>query len=106
MRRVMSVSSKRLLAACLATLALCTSARWVWAVKAQQSAPLSRTAVQPLPDRLPPVTITAGDRGNTYHELENRARRVTTKFAEATAVAERSADGNMKTTLTDRAGAW
>jgi hypothetical protein len=42
--------------------------------------------------------------GQTYHFLEGRAARVTTKYQDGTAVAERGADGSLRTHLRDLAG--
>jgi hypothetical protein len=42
--------------------------------------------------------------GQTYHFLEARAARVTTKYEDGTAVAERGADGSFRTRLRDLAG--
>lgn len=61
-------------------------------------------AVQTLKDRIPPPSITTGDRGVTYHSLEHQATRVTTRFADAVAVADRTLDGQLSTHLTDLAG--
>jgi len=44
------------------------------------------------------------DRGATYEWLEGRATRVTIKFPEVTAMAERGSDGDLKTRLMDAAG--
>ena len=60
--------------------------------------------VQTLPDRLSPARVTTGDRGVTYHSLENKATRVTTTFADAIAVAERGPDGQLSSRVTDLAG--
>jgi hypothetical protein len=47
-------------------------------------------------------TIT--DMGQTYHFLEARAKRVTTRYDDGSAVAERGADGSFRTSLRDAAG--
>jgi len=52
----------------------------------------------PLPPRDP------ADRGATYYWLEGAATRVVTRFGDAVAVAERAADGDVRTRLTDIAG--
>jgi hypothetical protein len=57
-----------------------------------------------LKDRIPPPSVTTGDRGATYHALERQALRVTTRFADAVAVADRTPDGKLSTRLTDLAG--
>ena len=44
------------------------------------------------------------DMGGTFYHLEGRARKVTTRFADGVAVAERRADGSIKTRSTDVAG--
>lgn len=48
--------------------------------------------------------VTDGDRGATYHHMEQQARRVTTTFTDAVTVADRTPDGQLATTLIDRAG--
>src|SRR5262249_12860930 len=42
--------------------------------------------------------------GQTYHFLEAKAARVTTRYQDASAVAERGADGSLKSHLRDAAG--
>src|SRR5712671_7658871 len=44
------------------------------------------------------------DMGGTFYHLEGRARKVTTRFADGAAVAERGADGSIKTRSTDISG--
>ncbi len=44
------------------------------------------------------------DMGGTFYFLEGRAKRVTTRFADAVAIAERGLDGSIKTRSTDLAG--
>jgi hypothetical protein len=44
------------------------------------------------------------DRGATYHWIEERAVRTTTRFGDAVAIAERVAGGDLKTRLADAAG--
>jgi hypothetical protein len=44
------------------------------------------------------------DMGGTFYHLEGRARRVTTRFADGAAVAERGADGSIKARSTDISG--
>jgi hypothetical protein len=78
------------------------SARSVWRVKAQNGAP--RVPVQKLPERMGPAVVTTGDRGATYHALETTAVRVTTRFADAVATAERGPDGKLSTSVKDLAG--
>jgi hypothetical protein len=74
----------------------------MWRVHAQDR-PLD--AVRPAPQP-PPATApaNAGDRGETYYWLESQALRETTRFADAIAIAERGADGDVVTRLTDLAG--
>ena len=45
-----------------------------------------------------------GVRGATYYAFEGQAVRVTTEFGDATVVATRSVDGDVETTIRDRAG--
>jgi hypothetical protein len=82
------------------------SAGPVWRVRAQKESapPGQQTTVQVLKDRMPPPSVTSGDRGATYHSLEHQATRVTTRFADATVVADRTPDGQMSTRLTDLSG--
>jgi len=60
--------------------------------------------VETLKNRVPPPPATNGDRGVTYHSLERQATHVTTRFADAVAYADRTADGHLSTHLTDLAG--
>jgi hypothetical protein len=76
----------------------------MWQVRAQGSTTARQGPVQALKDRIPPPSVTAGDRGGTYHSLERQATRVTTRFADAVALANRMADGQLSTRLTDLAG--
>jgi len=45
-----------------------------------------------------------GKKGETYYAFEGQATRVTTRYADATVVSERSFDGDLHTTLTDLSG--
>ncbi len=59
------------------------------------------SAAQPSIDHRRNIGMAAvGDRGATYHKLEQRAVRTTTKFADVTAVAERRPGGAIRTRLT------
>jgi hypothetical protein len=73
---------------------------------AQQPVPATR-----VPGRLPALPVLAQvtdnevkDMGGTFYFLEDRARKVTTRFADGVATAERGLDGNIKTRSTDLAG--
>jgi hypothetical protein len=80
------------------------SAGSVWRARAQNAPAPSQSTVQALPDRIPPPRVTEGDRGVTYHSLENKATHVTTTFRDAIAIAERGPDGDLSTRVTDLAG--
>jgi hypothetical protein len=78
-----------------------------WRLQAQQPAqPVLRGAgrVPALPVLAQATGNEAKDMGGTFYYLEGRARKVTTRFADGAAVAERGADGNIKTRATDLAG--
>jgi hypothetical protein len=75
----------------------------MWHVMAQGRA-IGTPLARPAQDRILPPSVDAGNRGNTYHWLESRATRVTTRFADAVAVAQRAPDGRLSTRLTDLAG--
>lgn len=99
----MSVPRKRLFAT-FVLLALAGSAGSVWRVRAQDAPAPRQVPVQTFKDRIPPESVTSGDRGATYHSLEREAARVTTRFADAVAIADRIVDGQLSTRLTDLAG--
>jgi hypothetical protein len=80
------------------------SAGSLWRVRAQNATAARPAPVQPLNQRIPPAAVTKGDRGGTYHSLEAQATRVRTRFADAIAVADRTADGELSTRLTNMAG--
>ena len=106
----MSVPRKRLFATFVLFALLAGSAGSLgsWVVVAGSSAECPRGttpgSVQTLKDRIPPPAVTSGDRGATYHWLEREATRVTTRFADAVAIADRTVDGELSTRLTDLAG--
>ena len=100
----MSGPRKRLFATLVLLALLGGSAGSVWRVRAQNAPPSRQTPVQTFTDRIPPTSITSGDRGVTYHSLEREATRVTTRFPDAVAVADRTLDGQLSTRLTDLAG--
>src|SRR2546423_8462604 len=90
----MSVPRGKTITLCVLLVLLAGSAGSLWRVRAQSGVVLPRpTPVQPLTNRIPPAAVTSGDRGGTYHSLERQATRVTTRFADAVARAERTADG-------------
>ena len=68
---------------------------------------VAREAPQPV--RLAPpgqkFAARPGERGATYWAFDAQIVRTTTRFADAVAVAERTFDGDIEATLTDRAGA-
>ena len=83
----------------------------VYAWRLQAQAPAAPVVPQRGPSRLPQLSVLseatdneAKDMGGTFYFLESHARKVTTRFADGTAIAERSMDGNIKTKSTDSAG--
>jgi len=100
----MGVPRKRLFATFALLVLLVGSAGSIWRVRAQGGTTARQSPVQTLKDRIPPPSATAGDRGVTYHSLERQATRVTTRFADAVALANRTPDGQLSTRLTDLAG--
>jgi len=72
-----------------------------WRLYAQSSAG-GRT--QAVARQAPRPAVTSGERGATYDWLESKATRVTTRFADATVIAERAADGRTTTKVRDRIG--
>ena len=100
----MSGPCKRLFGTSVVLVLLAGSVGSVWRVRAQNTPPARQMPVQVLKNRIAAVPVTNGDRGATYHALEREATRVTTRFADAVAVADRTADGELSTRLTDLAG--
>jgi hypothetical protein len=100
----MSVPRKRLFATFVLLVLLAGSAGSVWRLRAQNAPAAGKVPVQTFKDRIPAAPVTNGDRGATYHALEREATRVTTRFADAIAVADRTLDGQLSTRLTDLAG--
>jgi len=106
----MSVSRKRfyaagLLAALAAVAAMSRPLVGAHATRAAQatSAPAAQ-AVQIIPGGTGRVGAKPGEKGATYYWLEGQVRRVTTRFADAVAVAQRAADGDLETRVTDLSG--
>jgi hypothetical protein len=99
----MGVPRKKLFAT-FVLLALAGSTGTLWRVRAQSSTAARQVPVQTLKDRIPPPSVTGGDRGVTYHSLERQATRVTTRFPDAVGMANRTVDGQLSTRLTDLAG--
>lgn len=98
---------RRLTAVALVLTAAGTSASLVvptWQVSAQAQRSNAPGSVRQRGDQDARPAIAPGDRGATYRWLEGQAVRVTTRFADAVASAERTADGDLKTRLTDLAG--
>ena len=105
----MSAPSKRMFTAFFLFALVGGSAGPLWRARAQNRPAPQQPPVQALPERVSPPPVTPGDRGVTYHSLENKATRVTTIFADAIAIAERGPDGDLSTRVTDLAGnevAW
>jgi hypothetical protein len=79
------------------------------AVVTTLSAGAARVLPQPAPSvqtvaRAPEVAIPPGQKGATYFWLEGQTKKLTMRFAGATATAERDPFGKLNTTLTDPAG--
>ena len=83
---------------------------YAWRLQAQvpaaQAAPATR-GVGPLP-ALPvltqPTDNEVKDMGGTFYFLEGKAKKVTARFADGVAIADRGMDGNIRTRSTDLAG--
>jgi hypothetical protein len=75
-----------------------------WRPAAQRQAGRPAAAVQILDPAAAQPAMEASDWGATFYWLESQAGKVTTTFADAVAVAERDAGGDVKTRLTDLAG--
>ena len=100
----MSAPRKRLFATFVVLGLLTGSAGSLWRVRAQSAPAARQVPVQTFKERIPPAAVNNGDRGVTYHSLERQAWRVTTRFADAVAIADRTVDGELATRLTDLAG--
>lgn len=100
----MSVPRKRLFATFVLLTLLAGSVGSVWRVRAQGAPGGRQVPVQTFNNRIPPAPVTNGDRGTTYHSIEREATRVTTRFVDAVAIADRTLDGKLSTRLTDLAG--
>jgi hypothetical protein len=100
----MGVPRKRLFAMFVSLAILAGSGGSVWRLRAQNTPMARQPTVQTFKDRIPPASVTSGDRGVTYHSLEREATRVTTRFADAVAIADRTVDGELSTRLMDLAG--
>jgi hypothetical protein len=100
----MGVPRKRLFATFVSLALVGGSAGSVWRVRAQNAPVVRSQTVQTFKDRIAPAPITSGDRGVTYHSLEHEATRVTTRFVDAVAIADRTVDGELSTRLKDPAG--
>ena len=61
-------------------------------------------AVQTIPGGYARVAAKPGEKGATYYWLEGQVRRVVTHFPDAVVTAERAADGDLETRVTDTAG--
>ena len=100
----MGVQRRGLFATFVLVALLAGSAGSAWRLRAQKAGTPRQVPVQRLKDRVPPASVTSGDRGVTYHTLEHEATRVTTRFADAVAIADRTLDGQLSTRLADLAG--
>jgi hypothetical protein len=100
----MKTHRKRLIGwgVCLTLGVLVAAPWWTTRVRANptgQTAPAVRQA--PIGQRL---GSRPGEKGATYYALEAQTSRVTMRFADAVAVAERTFEGDLATTLSDAAG--
>src|SRR5690349_3443056 len=86
----MSAPRKRVWAAVVLGALLAGSIGSGWRLSAQSG---TRSGAQAVSGRMPRPAVTSGERGTTYDWLESKATKVTTRFADATVVAERAADG-------------
>jgi hypothetical protein len=100
----MGASRRKVFAALVLFALLAASATSVRHLRAQDGPIGKQSAVQTLTNRIPPAVVTHGDRGATYHALEQRTRQVITRFEDAVAVANRLADGQLRARVTDLAG--
>ena len=100
----MSVPRKKVFSCVVLSAVVVGSSGPAWRLLAQSRWTIPREPVRTLKTRPAPPAVTRADRGATYHELESKAIRVVTKFADVTAVAERGPDGQLVTELKDRAG--
>jgi hypothetical protein len=100
----MSVPRKNVFAVAVMFTIVVGSAGPAWRLLAQNRWTISTEPVQTLKARPAAPAVTVGDRGTTYHTLENKAVRVVTRFADVTAVAVRGPDGEVSTELKDLAG--
>ena len=92
---------------CLALLAVGAAGAAVapmWRLRAQSRATDPGANVQTVDPRASRPRATNADRGATYHTLERQATRVTTRFVDAVAVAERRPDGTMTARVADVSG--
>lgn len=97
----MSAPRKRVWAAVVLGALLAGSIGSGWRLSAQSG---TRSGAQAVSGRMPRPAVTSGERGTTYDWLETKATKVTTRFADATVVAERAADGRTMTRVRDRIG--
>lgn len=79
-----------------------TTAAVAFTVRAARGQAPARTPVQTIDAAA--TAVKPGQNGATYYWLESQTTRLTTRFADATAVAERSAGDRATTRLTDRGG--
>ena len=92
------------------TLVLIVGFLYVWHLQAQvpaaQAAPATRGVgrLPALPVLTQPTDNEVKDMGGTFYFLEAKAKKVTTRFADGVAVADRGMDGNIRTRSTDLAG--
>lgn len=100
----MAVMRKRLCASLLVCLGIAAVAGPLWRVRAQNRTVDPHNAVQAVDPKAARPHVTNGDRGSTYHALENQAGKVTTRFVDAVAIGERTVDGRLSSRVTDAGG--
>jgi hypothetical protein len=92
------------------TLVLIVGLLYAWRLQAQvpatQAAPAARGVgrLPALPVLTQPADNEVKDMGGTFYFLEARAKKVTVRFADGMAMADRGLDGNIRTRSTDLAG--
>jgi hypothetical protein len=91
-----------------AAIVLMLGLAYAWRLYAQ--APAAQPGTRAV-GRLSPLPVAAAapdnqprDMGGTFYFLESRARKLTARFADGTAIAERGLDGNIRTRSTDASG--
>ena len=98
------VRHRRVSAAVFSIALLCAAWGSLRRPTAQDQSVRPPNAIQRLDPKAPGRRANPADRGATYQWLDERAVRLTTTFADAVAVTERVAGGDLRTRLVDTAG--